>query len=65
MIGSAEAYGGLYSFKLNNHLVGQVLQPSSSSFSVSSDSEKILWHQRLGHPNFTYLKLMFPSLLIN
>ena len=28
----------------------------------SSDNPVILWHYRLGHPNFMYLEKMFPSL---
>ena len=38
-------------------------QPVSNP-SVNKDSEMMSWHDRLGHPNFIYLK-MFPSLFRN
>ena len=62
MIGSARIQDGLYYFdekgfqnKQIQSFVGNV-----SSFSVY---EKImLWHHRLGHPSFFYLKHLFPGL---
>ena len=29
---------------------------------TNNDSEIMLWHYRLGHPNFLYLKTLFPKL---
>ena len=36
-----------------------------ASMSVSSTKEIMLWHHRLGHPSFSYLKCLFPSLFDN
>ena len=36
-----------------------------SSLSTVSDSKLMLWHQRLGHPSFNYLKTLYPYLFIN
>ena len=36
-----------------------------NSISTSNDSDVVLWHLRLGHPSFHYLKVLFPKLFIN
>ena len=33
-----------------------------SSYFSSSEHDFMLWHFRLGHPNFTYMKYLFPNL---
>ena len=74
VIGSAEMHGGLYLLKENNLLNRQV-QPSSFvskswsnsisvSNSVSVESQVMLWHFRLGHPNFAYVEKLFLYLFI-
>lgn len=68
MIGSARFHGGLYFFEDRR----RITQPSSlfsayvSTFNHVSNKDKImLWHYRLGHPNFSYLKHVFPNLFLN
>jgi len=70
MIGSAEARLGLYLLTKTN-FEGNLAQFNTYStipsvcFSNSSttyDSAILLWHYRLGHPNFVYLRKLFPSL---
>ena len=39
--------------------------PHKLSFTISSNSEILLWHKRLGHPSFSYLRRLYPSLIIN
>ena len=54
-IGSAEEYGGLYYFKEVNTKDGQALTASCESSSKTKQQGIMLWHFRLGHPNFQYL----------
>ncbi|XP_073031324.1 uncharacterized protein [Primulina eburnea] len=80
VIGSAEMHDGLYLLKGNNLFSRQVHSPglgptsnsvkcfpNSVSFSnlVSVESQVMLWHLRLGHPNFDYIGKLFPHLFIN
>ena len=77
MIGSADLCAGLYLLKSASASVCSQdnktgVSPQCWSInhleSVSQynkDSAILLWHYRLGHPNFMYLKRLFPSLLIN
>jgi len=71
MIGSAEYRAGLYILDVSlpsSHFVDHNYQ-STYSLKSSSQSNKesaiMMWHFRLGHPNFMYLKHLFPSLFIN
>ena len=78
-IGSTELVSSLYLFRINNPSSRPVNYSSckmstsmsknlhSSIFNscVNNMDEVMLWHFRLGHPNFVYLEKMFPQLFIN
>ena len=49
-------------FILEEEKITQALQAEKSS---GNKDEIMRWHCRLGHPNFKYLKLLFPSLFEN
>lgn len=64
MIGSAKEYSGLYVWNISRHQVRE-LGVNKSIFVASNnnyDSRKMLWHNRLGHPNLMYLKRIFPNI---
>lgn len=61
MIGNAELSGGLYLLRAND-LRNKGHNISCVVSSHNKDSAIMLWHYRLGHPNFVYLKKLFPSL---
>ncbi|KAK2452382.1 putative mitochondrial protein [Trifolium repens] len=66
-IGSARICSGLYLLQADQTPPRQThnaVRVESSSQS-NKDSAIMLWHYRLGHPNFLYLKKMFPSLFAN
>ncbi|KAL5563644.1 hypothetical protein UlMin_033391 [Ulmus minor] len=80
VIGSVELRGGLYFLKESNPLSRQVpplncvsesvfnsahVISSHISNSMSVESQVMLWHFCLGHPNFVYLEKLFPHLFIN
>ena len=59
-IDSGKEVDGL--FILEEEKITQALQAEQSS----GNKDGIMrWHYRLGHPNFKYLKLLFPSLFEN
>ncbi|KAL4562118.1 hypothetical protein LXL04_034312 [Taraxacum kok-saghyz] len=66
MIGSARFHNDLYYLRNVPPLVNQQSPVSSISSLSSSISQQImLWHQRMGHPSFSYLKRLFPNLFSN
>ena len=73
-IGNAKMCSGLYLLEVNDPPQGSThhsdcsVSSSPISLSVSqsnNDSAVMLWHYRLGHPNFLYLEKLFPSLFHN
>ncbi|KAG8479954.1 hypothetical protein CXB51_025047 [Gossypium anomalum] len=58
MIGTAKVDDGLYVWNKNSSQEGMAL-------STSKEDSIMLWHRRLGHPNFMYLKKLFPLLFLN
>ena len=63
-IGSAKEHEGLYYFD-EIDVLGQSSPTVCNSTSYPKDSELLLWHKRMGHPTFQYLKHLFPSLCSN
>lgn len=64
MIGTTRVRSGLYYFDKD-------ISPNKQATSVccyapvSSNQEIMLWHRRLGHLSFSYMKYLFPSLFLN
>ncbi|KAJ9561371.1 hypothetical protein OSB04_006531 [Centaurea solstitialis] len=63
MIGNAKVRDGLYIWE--NHDSKNKQAYSTSTSSSSSRDTILMWHRRLGHPNFKYLKYLFPKLFRN
>ena len=61
-IGSARIHEGLYYLNNTEYEGQQAFVSGVASVSISSAREIMLWHHRLGHPNFSYLKRLLPSL---
>ena len=53
------------SISLKMEWIQQVQSTCFESIFVSSNTEIMLWHYRLGHPSFQYLKYLFPKLFRN
>ena len=64
MIGSAKERGGLYQISSHDHSTG-TRSYFQSSLATFLDSDIVLWHQRLGHPNFEYPRFLYPSVSNN
>ncbi|XVE99532.1 hypothetical protein REPUB_Repub03eG0207100 [Reevesia pubescens] len=62
MIGSARMIDGLYYFNDTLFKNKQAQGLIGSTSSISAREQIMLWHLRLGHPSFPYLKHLFPSL---
>jgi hypothetical protein len=69
MIGTAKESGGLYYFDIEpqSQLPSKPISSCFESFLVlnNNDDDVMLWHSRLGHPSFPYLKHLFPKLFRN
>lgn len=63
-IGSAREHGGLYYFEDFN-VNKQAHTVDCGSLSMSREQKIMLWHRRLGHPSFPYLRNLFPELFRN
>ena len=64
VIGNVELCGGLYLLKESTSLQKvpsriYVFRSIFNSLSISNENEVVLWHFRLGHPNFVYLEKLF------
>lgn len=64
MIGIARVKGGLYYFE-DDECRDKKATMAEISLPYVSKKDVFLWQYRLGHPNFHYLKRLFPSLFIN
>lgn len=64
-IGSARVHDGLYHFENDQVQSRQKFESSNMYLSMSRNQELLLLHRRLGHPSFSYLKHLFPSLFNN
>ncbi|KAG8473962.1 hypothetical protein CXB51_033910 [Gossypium anomalum] len=58
MIGTTKVDDGLYVWNKNS-------SQERMALSTSKEDSIMLWHRRLGHPNFMYLKKLFPLLFLN
>ena len=63
-IGSAKEYEGIYYFE-EAKVSDQCQSVICSSDSIPKNSDLMLWHSQLGHPNFQYMCHLFPSLCSN
>ncbi|TYK02021.1 Beta-galactosidase [Cucumis melo var. makuwa] len=63
-IGTARHSRGIYI--LNDDTSGSNISTTSllSSYFSTSEHDFMLWHFRLGHPNITYMKYLFPHLFL-
>lgn len=64
MIGNAKEVDGLYHVVTENPSDKQVHKPRCFT-TLSCENEIMLWHCRLGHHSFNYLKYLFPNLFKN
>ncbi|CAL5338710.1 unnamed protein product [Camellia sinensis] len=63
-IGNAKEYEGIYYFE-EAKVRDQCQSVICNSVSIPKNSDLMLWHSRLGHPNFQYMCHLFPSLCLN
>ncbi|XP_022896372.1 uncharacterized protein LOC111410334 isoform X1 [Olea europaea var. sylvestris] len=59
-IGSAKECEGFYYFDEAKVSKRRQFASCDSAF-IPKDSELLLWHYRIGHPSFQYLRHVFPS----
>lgn len=65
MIGSSKEVDGLYLFEDESGPKEKLQKNCLNSILIHEDEEIMLWHYQLGHPNFLYLKHLFPDLFKN
>ena len=65
MISNARMVNGLYYFHNNFLKGGQTQVASCSVISIPVKDDIMLWHNMLGHPSFSNLKQLFPTLFKN
>ena len=61
MIGSSKEVDGLYLFEDEYGPKEKLQKNCLNSILIREDQEIMLWHYRLGHPNFLYSKHLFPD----
>ena len=64
-IGSAKEKDGLYYLDDGPNSSRQCQSTCLNYVYISKDNDIMLWHYRLGHPSFQYLKYLFPNLFRN
>ena len=65
MIRCARESGGLYFFEEGLSMIRPVQNTCYGSVSIINDKKIMLWHFRLGYPNFHYLRYLLPNLFNN
>jgi histone deacetylase 1/2 len=61
IIGRGTKKGGLYHLEDMNN--GSAI--NTTGLSNSCKNKVLIWHERLGHPSFGYMKHLFPELFVN
>ena len=62
IIGHGKRIGGLYILTMEDTVVSGSNNHQVLSAKVDDRHQIWLWHRRLGHPSFSYMKHLFPSL---
>ncbi|XP_070679503.1 uncharacterized protein [Malus domestica] len=62
IIGHGKRIGGLYILTIEDTVVFDSNNHQALSAKVDGRHQIWLWHRRLGHPSFSYMKHLFPSL---
>lgn len=65
MIGHAKEHSGLYYFSGTSSSLIHSTAAVSTTTTLSRHQKIMLLHRRLGHPNFVYLRQLFPKLFRN
>ena len=65
MIGRARESRGLYLLVNGSSMTRPAQNTCYGSISITSNKQIMLWHFRLGHPNFYYLRYLLPDLFKN